>query len=1003
MSVALAGALAVSSPNLTVYAANTENNTVRASGVVKTAETDNSNLTIKNGVLTKYSGTAAELDLSGYTDITAIGRSAFSSNQTFLKIKLPASITVIDEGAFQSCSNLVEVSFAGDGLVVVGSEAFCGCSALSKFELPSTVETIKSSAFQSTAISEITIPSVCTEIGSFAFYNSSLKKVNFSERTEELALGSSVFKSTALESIVLPEQVTKIPASAFSGCGSLKSVTIPETCINIGKSAFSGCRKMESIKLPSGIEQISEYTFSSCSSLKEIKIPEHCTMLGNDAFLSCSELKSIEIPDGCVLGSSVFYNSGLTKVEFLGGCPSIESQAFVFTNLTEIDIPEDCAAYGDNMLPGGVTRLKIRNKDADISRIFWNTPNSLVVYGESGGKTEEVAKSKNWKFQRFSDSITVAKQPEKNQYYYGDSLDLSGMELSAGFSSSAEPTSGTVSYKDCVITGYDSKKVGQQNLDVEYGGAKTTCPVSVYYDLSKATANSVSNQSYTGKTISPEFIVKGNITGARLEEGKDYTVSWEGDHTSVGSTTATLTGIGNYRGTKTITFNIVKKSISEKDVTVELPDMTYDGKERKPVPVVKAGDIVLGEDSYTYSYGGDLVNASDDGDAYITIKGQGNYDGTKTIEYNIAPMDASVATISAIRIQEYTGYELEPDVEVILDGKKLKESTDYSVEYTDNYKVGTAKVSVTFRGNYKGSVETTFEIKGSLNKATVSKIPDQTYTGKEIKPELEVYDGMTKLTENVDYHYICVNNKEVGTADVTIEGIGKYTGTITKTFYIGQRNIQTATIEGLNDKEPYVADSISPKVTVVCGDVTLEEQKDYEITYSNNTNIGTATVTIEGVGNYKGTVSKTFSIYAKTGSKFRVGSYNYTIKSSSEVTFSGLAKTVKSVTIPDSVKIGGRTFKVTAVANSALKGKKITSLTIGANVTSIGKEAFKSCSSLSKITIKSTKLKTVGSNALKGIKAAAKIGVPSSKLKAYQKLLKGKGQDNKVVISKNKK
>ena len=101
------------------------------------------------------------------------------------------------------------------------------------------------------------------------------------------------------------------------------------------------------------------------------------------------------------------------------------------------------------------------------------------------------------------------------------------------------------------------------------------------------------------------------------------------------------------------------------------------------------------------------------------------------------------------------------------------------------------------------------------------------------------------------------------------------------------------------------------------------------------------------------------------------------------------------------MKLGGKTFKVTSIAKKALYNKtKVKSVTMGGNVKTIGASAFQKCKKLSTITVKTTKLKSVGKNAFKGIKANAKIKVPSKKLKAYKKILKNKGQGNKVKIVK---
>lgn len=114
------------------------------------------------------------------------------------------------------------------------------------------------------------------------------------------------------------------------------------------------------------------------------------------------------------------------------------------------------------------------------------------------------------------------------------------------------------------------------------------------------------------------------------------------------------------------------------------------------------------------------------------------------------------------------------------------------------------------------------------------------------------------------------------------------------------------------------------------------------------------------------------------------------------------SKSIKAITVKDTVKIKTTTFKVTAIGDSAFKNcKKASKVTIGKNIEKIGKTAFYQCKNLKAITVKSTKISKVGKNALKGIHAKAKIKMPKSKLKKYQKLFKNKGQKKTVKIVKN--
>ncbi len=91
-------------------------------------------------------------------------------------------------------------------------------------------------------------------------------------------------------------------------------------------------------------------------------------------------------------------------------------------------------------------------------------------------------------------------------------------------------------------------------------------------------------------------------------------------------------------------------------------------------------------------------------------------------------------------------------------------------------------------------------------------------------------------------------------------------------------------------------------------------------------------------------------------------------------------KKAKKLTIPATVKVKGVTYKVTAISDRAFKGnKKLTTVTIGSNVTKIGKEAFSGCKNLKKITVTAGKLKTISKNAFKGINKKATITVKGTK------------------------
>ena len=192
----------------------------------------------------------------------------------------------------------------------------------------------------------------------------------------------------------------------------------------------------------------------------------------------------------------------------------------------------------------------------------------------------------------------------------------------------------------------------------------------------------------------------------------------------------------------------------------------------------------------------------------------------------------------------YDGKAKKPGVTVKLNGKTLKNGTDYTVSYSNNTKVGTAKVTITGKGNYTGSVSKTYSIKNNFKKATVSGISTKAFTGKNITQSITVkYNGKT-LKNGTDYTVSYSSNKNIGTATVKITGKGSYTGTITKTFKI---NPAKQEIQKLTAKSKAFFVDWAQK-----GSAT-----GYEIQYATNSKFTSAKkVTITNKKTDKTTVSK---------------------------------------------------------------------------------------------------------------------------------------------------
>ena len=167
---------------------------------------------------------------------------------------------------------------------------------------------------------------------------------------------------------------------------------------------------------------------------------------------------------------------------------------------------------------------------------------------------------------------------------------------------------------------------------------------------------------------------------------------------------------------------------------------------------------------------------------------------------------------------------------------------------------------------YNVQIDVTYKTT-SMENVTIAAVPDQVYTGFEIKPDLTVtYDGKP-LTKGSDYTIKeWKNNINVGTATVTIEGVAAngFVGTKDATFKITPKSINAdkITVDAIAD-QPYTGSQIKPTVTVKDGDrtETLKLGTDYTVSYGENINVATGgKVTITGTGNYKDSREVTFKI-----------------------------------------------------------------------------------------------------------------------------------------------
>ncbi|MBQ3193869.1 MAG: leucine-rich repeat protein [Oscillospiraceae bacterium] len=258
--------------------------------------------------------------------VTCIGAYSFYMCN-LSSVIIPDSVTSINEGAFNLCSNLTEVILP-DGLTTIGYKAFEGCRNLAEIVIPASVTSIWADNFSS-----------CIRV-----HISDLKawcNINFSESDSNPLCGNGelILNGELLTDIVVPEDITQIKNYAFYGYKRLNRITIPDGVTSIGQYAFYNCAGLSNVSIPDSVSNIGQWAFKGCSSLTSITIPDGVRSISRSAFMECTNLNDVVIPDGVTtIETYAFYKCyGLTNITIPASVRYIQSYAFQnCSNLTEI-------------------------------------------------------------------------------------------------------------------------------------------------------------------------------------------------------------------------------------------------------------------------------------------------------------------------------------------------------------------------------------------------------------------------------------------------------------------------------------------------------------------------------------------------------------------------------------------------------------------------------------------------------------------------------------------
>ena len=368
---------------------------------------------------------------------------------------------------------------------------------------------------------------------------------------------------------------------------------------------------------------------------------------------------------------------------------------------------------------------------------------------------------------------------------------------------------------------------------------------------------------YDGTEKKPTVTVKDG--DKKLEAETDYTVVFS-DNTNAGTATVTVTGKGNYTGTRNTTFEITKKPLTAAMITVSgyttADGFIYNGKNQTPTVVVRDGTALKASDYVITNNGG--VNQ---GTYHAIVTATGNYSGEFDYPYVIAKRSIEGAKVTLYELESYVydGKAKKPGVKEVAFGEDVIPTAGYAVAYSNNTDAGTASVTVTGQGNYTGTLTTEFTIERQSLTADMIILSNEeyVYNGATQKPVVVLMNGGTEMVLDTDYTLTNEGGVSVGVYDVIANGKGNYNGMATKQFSIISKGIGSFDVTLSTEQVVYTGSEHRPTVTVKDGDKTLTPGSEFSVSYTDNTNAGTATVTITGQGEYSGTATKTFIIKPK--------------------------------------------------------------------------------------------------------------------------------------------
>ena len=846
-------------------------------------------------------------------NITAITSNAFAGCSALETLTIGDNVTSLSDNIFSDCTELRTLTI-GNGITTITNKTFSGCTALRTLTLGTGITTINSSAFKDcSSLRTLTVKSTISLANlNIDFTHSALPNTlciaykglkyyhqdSWSSGYFKVGDGSTSagFDNTTKEgtNLYILETVCDIPVTtitglAFKGVAPNFTIHIPSSITTISDTSFqenklssfdvdgsnANYKSINGVLFSKNGETLISYPIQKGDSYT---VPDGVKAIGMNAFYKHEALTHVTFPNSLEkIEQSAFQLAGrgsTLNITFGTGLKTIALNAFRESGVSTIIFPEKLEEIGATAFYNSaqLTAVTFPASLKSIAAGAFNECRKLTTLNfaasyETNKLTIGGSAFYNCKLQNtitLPEGVTTVGE---NAFNYGGSFDDSRIDNL--YLPSSAVFSGTIT---------QAKIYRKVNINFE-GGKYTTYFSTMDLELPTGlTASTITGVGGTNLTPTHlNYIHQGKAVLLELADGaslpeyygipSNETIDLDKNvvfNTDLFRGSTTATNLNSIHGDKYILSGDKFVKIAQGTLPAFRCYLVVDNEDIDN----PADYYTFNEDgnSYVYKEEGEYIqNKTNIGSASLSVS-NGNATGTLTVSPKDGFYTNKITVIRSVKANSARALQID-DTPITLTPTNANADpsgvTSYTFTHTDN---ATYEVTVDFwqrknlsDNNATRNIELTLPVVG------------YTYDGQAKEPAVTSVTFNGEAVDSKNYKIAYTDNINAGSGIVTITGKREYMNTFSKTFPIAQRSITNVTIADIAP-QTYTGEEIKPieSVTDIVNEENIIKAEDYEITYQNNINAGTAKVIVTAKDkNYTSVTSKDFTINPKnlTGSE----------------------------------------------------------------------------------------------------------------------------------------